>query len=103
LFFIGIELTVLWISLIKLGMLFDGKLFVVVGGFLTPMNGGLVFDSLELACSSPRMLSAFTICYFARSKFIGVPNTPYALQYTILKKMPYYIASFHTFDQIIRR
>jgi hypothetical protein len=49
------------------------------------------------------MLSVFTICYLSRSKFLGVANTPYALQYTILKSFPYYIACLHTFDQIIRR
>ena len=102
-FYLGIELTILLISVIKCGLLLEGKLFVVVGGLLSSINGGFVLDSLEHIVSSPRMLAAFTICYLSRSKFLGIANTPHAVQYTVLKKFPYYIASLYTFDQIIRR
>lgn len=102
-FFIGIEVTILLISIIKCGILQDGKLFVIIGGVLSSVNGGIAFNSLEQAVSSPRMLSIFTTCFLARSKFLGSVNTPHALQYTILKNFPYYIACLHTFDQLIRR
>jgi len=88
----------LLISVIKYGLLMEGRLFVVVGGLLSGVNGGFVFDSLEHVITSPRMLACFTICYLSRSKFLGTPNTPHAAQYTILKKFPYYIASLYTFD-----
>ena len=102
-FFFGIEITILLVSIIKLGIFQDGKMFVIVGGVLNHINGGVVFDSLEQAVSSPRMLSAFTICYLSRAKFLGAKDTPHALQYTILKSFPYYIASLYTFEMLIRR
>jgi hypothetical protein len=97
-FFIGIEVTLLLISIIKFGLLKSGKLFVVIGGALSPLNGGIIFDGLENVINSPRFLSVFTICYLARSRFLGGTNTPHALQYTILKRFPFYIASLFTFD-----
>ena len=97
------EVIILLISVIKLGVYLDGKLFVIIGGVLSPLNGGIVFDSIEHILNSPRMLSVFTICYLSRSQFLGEANTPWALQYTILKKFPYYIATLCTLDLVIRR
>ena len=103
-FFLGIEITILFISIIKCAIFSEGKMFIVVGGsMLSSMNGGIVFDSIEQAVSSPRMLSAFTLSYLARSKFLGTKDTPHAVQYTILKRFPYYIATLFTIEQFIRR
>jgi hypothetical protein len=46
-FFLGIEITILFISIIKCAIFSEGKMFVVVGGMLSSMNGGIVFDSIE--------------------------------------------------------
>lgn len=97
-FYLGVEIMILIVSIIKCGIFLNGKLFVIVGGVLSPLNGGIVFDSLEHILNSPRMLSVFTICYLSHSKFLGTCNTAHALQYTILKKFPYYIATLCTLD-----
>ena len=97
-FILGMEVLILVISLIKCGILLDRKLYVVIAGVVSPLNGGIIFDSLEHIVNSPRMLAVFTICYFTRSEFLGSANTIHALQYTILKKFPYYIATLFSID-----
>ena len=63
----------------------------------------LVMDVYEVMTVSPRFLALFTMCFMGRVKFTGQKDTWNAVQYTIVKQLPGYIAIEAAFDCLIRR
>ena len=71
-------LVIVFLSTLKLGMLYEERLFVTVGGLTNLFTTGLIFDGLETVIHSPRYLCLFTISLLYNTKFIGKPASPYA-------------------------
>lgn len=96
-------LVLLILNTLKLGLLLDGQLFVIIGGALSYLMHGLTFSNLEVMIHSPRQLALFTVSFLGFTKFKGVKDSPSALQYTLLKNLPFYIGTGHTLELLIRR
>ena len=70
--------VIVLLSVIKVGMLYEEKLFVTVGGLTNLFTSGLIFDALETVIHSPRYLCLFTISLLSTTKYRGEMSTPYA-------------------------
>ena len=58
---------------------------------------------MEIITHSPRLLALFTICYLGRANYIYEKDTLCAVQYSVLKQFPAFIAIMSTADWLIRR
>ena len=91
------------LSVLKVGLFFENKLFITFDGVGKLFENGLVFDSQEVVTHSPRLLAIFTMCYMGRMKYTGRKDTWCAVQFTVLRGLPAYIAISFFLDQLIRR
>ena len=89
---------VLFLTFMKLVMLFEGLLFVrVIEG-----TSVCTLDNLEIFPLTPRYLSVFTVSFFSFSDYIGKTSTD-RTQYNFLKSCPFFIAGLHTIILLMRR
>ena len=76
-----ILLLICLLSILKLGLLFDNKIFITFEGIGRLFEGGLVFDTQEVVTHSPRILAIFTMCLLGRMKFTAKKDTWSAVQF----------------------
>ena len=95
--FVVIHLT-LFLTFLKLLMLFEGILFVRVSNNLSFCT----LDNLEIFPLTPRYLALFTVSFLAPSRYIGKTPTD-KTQYNFQKGCPFFISALHTAVLIIRR
>ena len=96
-------LAMLLLSVIKVGLMAQDIMFFTFNGQNTTNSSYLVFDSMEIITHSPRLLALFTICYLGRANYIYEKDTLCAVQYSVLKQFPAFIAIMSTADWLIRR
>ena len=91
-------------SIIKIGLLASERIFVTIDGMSEFESiPDMTFDAFEVIIHSPRFLALFTMCFMARAKFTGRQDTLSAVQFTILRNLPAYIAFQACCDSMIRR
>ena len=81
------------VSLTKLAMMGSELYFVTIDG-MENLNTIPIFsfDSFEIMTHSPRYMSIFMWSFMAKARYTGKKDTLNALQYSILRYMPAYIA-----------
>lgn len=70
--------SLLFYSILKLGLMAEGHLFVTIDGGLNWLPD-MQIQCSELLTNSPRFISLFTMCYLGRAKFTGLKDTMPAL------------------------
>ena len=64
-----------FLTVFKVGLLIEAKMFITVDGMSGLMSKGLTFDAQEVLTHSPRYLAMFTMCFLGRTKFTAKKDT----------------------------
>lgn len=98
-----VMLSIICYSAIKLGCLHQGYLFVSFGGSKEFAFFCNCFDTVEVLVHSPRFLAVWTMAFMSKVRFLGTKESLGAMQFTVLRYLPVYVAWEASIDHLIRQ
>lgn len=90
--------VVVFVTFLKVSMLFEGLLFVRLNEYYSVCT----MDNLEVFPLTPRYLALFTVSFLQFSEYIGKTSMD-ATQHNFQKGCPFLIAALHTVIVVMRR